>query len=229
MTARLFRCIISAAKNLRLSGRFRRRWVRLPLRVFEALEQQPRSDARSGDKREVSKSPAIPGRRHRCDHGVVLIRIEGRDLPGRSCGPGPDSPDRHRNVHVAVQGREGQQDLVGMVRGDARSARWELERKPVPSANGVDLRGAQIHGGPGLRFIYLSWGAVDAKDSFTMFRRAKLWLDAVPEETITAALDEGLLVGRLGLTDDKAWPLCASVRPPRIQWSAAAPERSKLD
>jgi hypothetical protein len=159
----------------------------------------------------------------------MLIRIDGRDLPGRSCGPGPDYPDGHHNVHVAVQGRKGQQDLVGMVRGDARSVRWELESKPVPSADGVDVRGAQIHGGPGARFIYLSWGVVDAKDSFTMFRRAKLWLDAIPEEIITAALDRGLLVGRLGLTDGKGWPLCASVRPPRIQWSAEATERSNLD
>jgi Family of unknown function (DUF5990) len=28
-----------------------------------------------------------------------------------------------------------------------------------------------------------------------------------------------VLVGRLGLTDDKGWPLCAAVRPPRIHWS----------
>jgi hypothetical protein len=157
----------------------------------------------------------------------VLILIEGRDLPGRSCGPGPNYPDGHHNVHVAVQGRKGPQDLVGMVRGDARSARWELESKPVPSADGVDLRGAQIHGGPGRRFIYLSWGVVDTTDSFTMFRRAKLWLDAIPETVMTAALDGGLLVGRLGLTDDKGGPLCASVRPPRIQWSAEALERKQ--
>jgi len=54
-----------------------------------------------------------------------------------------------------------------------------------------------------------------------MFRRAKLWLDAVPDEVTTAAVEGGLLIGRLGLTDDDGWPLCASVRPPRIEWSAA--------
>ena len=56
-----------------------------------------------------------------------------------------------------------------------------------------------------------------------MFRRAKLWLDAVPEEIMTAAIDGSLLVGHLGLTDSKGWPLCASVRPPQIEWSAAEP------
>jgi hypothetical protein len=50
-----------------------------------------------------------------------------------------------------------------------------------------------------------------------MFRRAKLCLEAVPPEVMAAAFDIGALVGRLGLTDDKGWPLCASVRPPRIE------------
>jgi hypothetical protein len=36
-------------------------------------------------------------------------------------------------------------------------------------------------------------------------------------------VDSGLLVGRVGLTDQKGHPLCASVRPPLIEWSAAAP------
>jgi hypothetical protein len=152
----------------------------------------------------------------------VLIRIEGSDLPGRSCGPGSDYPNGHHGVHVAVQGRKGQQDLLGLVPGDARSAQWDLECEIVSPAPGIDLRGPQIQGGPGHRFIYLSWGVVDAAGAFTMFRRAKLWLDAVPSEVITAAVDSGLLVGRLGLTDDTGGPLCASVRPPRVQWSAAS-------
>jgi hypothetical protein len=35
------------------------------------------------------------------------------------------------------------------------------------------------------------------------------------------ALELGVLVGRLGLTDAKGNPLCAAVRPPVIEWSAA--------
>jgi hypothetical protein len=53
-----------------------------------------------------------------------------------------------------------------------------------------------------------------------MFRPAKVWPDAVPHGVMQAACDHGVLVGRLGLTDDKGCPLCASVRPPRIEWSA---------
>lgn len=151
----------------------------------------------------------------------MLIRIEGSDLPGRTCGPGPDYPDGHHDVHVAVQGRKGHQDLHGLVAGDVESARWELEGEAVSPPPGADLRGRQIHGRPGGRFIYLSWGVVDATGSFSMFRRAKLWLDAVPDEVMAPAIDGGLLVGRLGLTDEAGWPLCASVRPPRIEWSTA--------
>ena len=40
---------------------------------------------------------------------------------------------------------------------------------------------------------------------------------AVPREW---AVERGLLVGRLGLTDAKGGPICASVRPPLIDWSA---------
>jgi Family of unknown function (DUF5990) len=75
---------------------------------------------------------------------------------------------------------------------------------------------------PGGRFIYLSWGTVDAAGAFTMFRRAKLWLDAIPPAVLDDAARTGTLVGRVSLTDDNGGALCASVRPPRIVWSAAS-------
>ena len=92
----------------------------------------------------------------------------------------------------------------------------------VPSPKGLDLKGAYIQGTPGGRFIYLSWGTVDDAKRFTLFRRAKLWFDAIPPPVIENAIHLGLLVGRLGLTDPKGNPLCAAVRPPAIEWSAAA-------
>jgi len=53
-----------------------------------------------------------------------------------------------------------------------------------------------------------------------MFRRAKLWLDAIPPDVLDEADRKGTVVGRLALTDDMGGPLCASVRPPIIKWSA---------
>ena len=46
--------------------------------------------------------------------------------------------------------------------------------------------------------------------------------DAIPPTVIESALDQGLLVGRLGLTDRQGNPLCAAVRPPSIEWTALA-------
>jgi hypothetical protein len=145
----------------------------------------------------------------------VLIRIDGFDLPGSSCGPGPDFPDGHHNIHVAVQGRRGQQDLLNLLPADVTSATWELDCAPVSKPPAVDLRGPQIHGSPGKRFVYITWGVAEPDNPFRM-----IWLDAVPPETMQAACDHGLLVGRLGLSDHKGRPLCAPVRPRRIQWSA---------
>jgi Family of unknown function (DUF5990) len=82
------------------------------------------------------------------------------------------------------------------VSADVSSAIWELEVGVSPTSATVDLRGPQIQGPPGKRFIYLTWGVVDSEGIFTMFRRAKLWLAAVPTDIIGAACTSGLLIGR---------------------------------
>ncbi|MDH6114978.1 hypothetical protein P3T36_006488 [Kitasatospora sp. MAP12-15] len=152
----------------------------------------------------------------------MQIRIEASDLPGRSCAGGPDFPG-YDNIHVAVQRREKPAELLGLQPGDAASASWTLDCTVLPSPSGVDLRGPYVQGRPGGRFIYLSWGTVDADGGFRMFRRAKLLLNAIDPAVLTAALRTGVLVAALGLTDGKGHPLCASIRPPLVRWSAEAP------
>jgi hypothetical protein len=67
----------------------------------------------------------------------------------------------------------------------------------------------------------LSWGTVDGGGVFTLFRAAKLWLSDVDSSVLQEAMQpDHRLVGSLGLTDRKGHPLCASVRPPTIVWSA---------
>jgi hypothetical protein len=146
----------------------------------------------------------------------VRIRIEGRDPPGRSCAGSGDFPG-YDNIHVGVQRRNHPHELLDLQPGDAASAVWTFEASVKA---GPDVQGPYIQGGPGQRFIYLSWGTVGADAPFTMFRRAKLVLTDVQPDTIAAAQRSGLLVARLGLTDAKGHPVCARVRPPAVQWSA---------
>lgn len=153
----------------------------------------------------------------------MQILIEARDLPGSSCGPSPERPGGHHRIHVGVQHRTRREELFGVVPGDVAAASWALECTTAPAPAGTDVRGPYIQGPPGARFIYLSWGTVGGDGVFAMFRRAKLCLDAVPGAVLGRAAELGVLVGRLGLTDHRGNPLCASVRPPLIEWSAATP------
>jgi len=144
----------------------------------------------------------------------VRIRIEGSDLPGRRGGPEADAL-RLGNVHVGVQRKA---EVVERVPADAASARWEIEVTSREVDGLLDVGGPWVHGRPGARFLYLSWGAVDG-ERFAMFRRAKLMFGDVPTELLRAGHEGGgVLVGRLGLTDGDGGPRCARVRPPDISW-----------
>jgi hypothetical protein len=142
------------------------------------------------------------------------VRIEGVELPGRVCGA-------YAGVHVGVQRRGEPFELVP---GDAPDATWEFDvtTKPGPGgdAGAIDVGGPFAQGRRGDRFLYLTWGTVDGEGTFTMFRRAKLHLADVDADVLDrAATGEGVLVGRLGLTDECGMPRCARVRPPTVRWS----------
>jgi hypothetical protein len=151
---------------------------------------------------------------------AVQIRIEGTDLPGRSCGPSPERRGGYGNVHVGVQRRNDPRRWLDLQPGDAESAIWMFEGVATQGPDGIDLGGPYIQGGPRQRFIYLSWGTL-ANSEFTMFRRAKLRIADIDLTTLHAAVRSGLLVARLGLTDPKGNPTCATVSPADVQWSAA--------
>lgn len=141
--------------------------------------------------------------------GMLNVRIIGERLPGRVFG-------EHGNVHVGVQ--RGQ-EVVQIQPAEGSSVKFsfgivlrELED------GGLDFRSPFVHGKPGDRFFYLSWGDVVDDGTFTMFRRAKLMLAALPQGMVTAKT--GSIEGYLSLTDAKGGPLCAAVRPPAINWSS---------
>jgi hypothetical protein len=146
----------------------------------------------------------------------VRIRIEGRDLPGARVGPVADEL-RLRNVHVGVQRKA---EVVSRVPVSAPSATWDLDVSTREIDGLPDVGGPFVHGRPGARFLYLSWGNVDGS-AFAMFRRAKLMFGDIPAAALRAAFDDpsAVLVGELGLTDACGEPRCARVRPPDIVWT----------
>ena len=136
----------------------------------------------------------------------MLLQIRGHHLPGRAW---QSSDERYDNVHVGIQvGREPRE----LVRGDAESPSWTIPFDVVVREGGLDFCGSAVQGRHGARFVYLTWGDVDADGSFTMFRRAKLMLaDLVP---LVAETD--YVVARVDLTDECGGPRCARLRPPAL-------------
>ncbi len=113
---------------------------------------------------------------------------------------GTDMP-RIPGITVGVQrGRE----TVAAVGSDADGAVFEFE----VDVRAGDFRGPYVHGRPGARFLYLVW-----EREGVGFRRCKLGL--APELAAAPAL-----TATLSLTDAKGGPVCASVRPPQVTWSA---------
>lgn len=133
----------------------------------------------------------------------------------------------YENIHVGVQRKDRPGELLGLLPGDAPSASWTLDctatASASASADGVEISGPYVQDRLGGRFVYLSWGTVDENGLFSMFRRAKLMFADIGADTLEAAARSGHLTARLPLSDAKGQPLCARVRPPVIEWSAAAP------
>lgn len=124
---------------------------------------------------------------------------------------------RLRNVHVGVQRKA---EVVARVPASAPGVAWEFEVDGREVDDLLDVGGPWVHGRPGARFLYLSWGNVSGA-GFDMFRRAKLMFGDIPTALLRRAFDdpEALLVAELGLTDEAGEPRCARVRPPDIVWS----------
>jgi hypothetical protein len=141
----------------------------------------------------------------------LTVEIIGRRLPGLVCGA--KDGNRFANVHVGIQrGKEP----IDYFPGDADEARW---RFTAEVKKGNDLGGPYVQGRPGDRFIYLSW--LQVSDGFAeMFRRAKLMLTPAGPAIAEAVAGGKVLRAELPLTAGDGSPLCASLRPPTITWSA---------
>jgi len=141
----------------------------------------------------------------------VSVKIVGRRLPGRACGP-------YTGIAVGLAQKVGC-DPAEFLPADVREATWETVVEIREHDGAPAFRGPAVNGPPRERFLYLTWIGRKGRASPAMFRRAKLRLDAIPPAVLAQALRSGLLVGRLELTASDGMPVCASVRPPAIDWS----------
>lgn len=141
---------------------------------------------------------------------TVPVRIIGRRLPGLHWSG-------RKGIHLGVQRGS---EVVGLVRGDEGEATFDIEVELLVDAEGVaDFRGPYVHGRRSERFIYLSWGEVDAEGTFTMFQRVKLPLSPLIEQHgVDAVRSSRRVHAFLELTDPKGRPVAASVRPPWVFW-----------
>ena len=118
---------------------------------------------------------------------MVRVVIDGIDPPGRSCDPDGDGAT-HGNIEVGIGQGTG---AVDRVPGDT-PRRWVVEMRVVRVDDAHDFRGPLVNGRRGDRFIYLSWGDVAASGEFTMFRRAKIGLSAIPSDLVERAARDGV-------------------------------------
>ena len=131
----------------------------------------------------------------------MRLVIEGTNLPGRTCGS-------YRDIHVGLQLRR---EPVELVAADAAEARWEVDVEVVERDGERDFRGPAVQGKRGERFVYLTWGEV-RDGTFSMFRRAKLMLNDVPDTAVQAVL------AQVDLTDECGMPRCARLMAPALEW-----------
>jgi hypothetical protein len=187
---------------------------------------------RAYEENTAPPAPRRPARRPGAVAGTMTVVIEGSELPGRTCRPGPDGRG-HQNVHVALSGRStdraalavpGQPGMaIEPVPGDAPAARWEMPVTVRRDDDGFDFAGPFVGGVRGDRSLGLAWGEVPGDGTLRLFRGAKLRLVDVDPGLIEQAMRPGhKLVARIRLTDAKGNPICARVNPPYLIWSVEA-------
>jgi hypothetical protein len=70
----------------------------------------------------------------------LRVTIRGHDLPGLTCGPSPQKPGGHHNIHVGVQRRGKPDELLDLQRGDASSVEWSFDATIADDSDDVQGR-----------------------------------------------------------------------------------------
>jgi hypothetical protein len=107
------------------------------------------------------------------------------------------------------------------VPGDSATARWEFPVTVKRDDNGFDFAGLFVRGDRSDRHFGLAWGDVPGDGTLRIFRGAKFRFADIDPGIIQQAMRPGYqLTVRVRLTDARGNPVCASIRPPQVTWSA---------
>jgi uncharacterized protein DUF5990/uncharacterized protein DUF5655 len=206
--------------------------VRLALTTPADVDAEAIAWLREAHEQSIAPPPPRrrPAPRPPAERLPLIVRVEGFDLPGRACRPGPDGSG-YENVHVGIgNDRPGAAGLTvpglrwvatELVPGDAESASWEFAVTIRRGADGIDFGGPSVRGDRSDRHVGLVWGEVPGDGTFRLFRGVKLRLVDVDQTLVERAWQQGYaLVARVRLTDARGNPICARVRPPDIEWFA---------
>ena len=150
--------------------------------------------------------------------GTLRVRVVCTDLPG-TCFRDPQDPARPVKDPVFLGIQRGK-EVIEQVPGDAKTATFTPEFRVERKKDGMpNFLGPFAQGSADDRFFYLSWGVKGQDGRFAMFRRLKIRLGHLSAARVERACRTGEPVTvRLRLTDAKGGPLCATPRPPHIEW-----------
>lgn len=147
----------------------------------------------------------------------IVIEVVCRNLPGLYFeGAQSGSPEK-KKVFLGIQkGNE----VIEAVPADRRQVIFHPKFKVVKQPDGSpNFLGPFAKGTPQERFFYLSWGVMDNEGRFAMFRRAKIHLNHLTWDQISAALsDNRPLKVSIDMTGRCGGPICASIRKDRANW-----------
>jgi hypothetical protein len=215
--------------------------VRLALATRDDVDEETIGWLRRAYEESTAPPPPRkrPAPRPPAERRPLLVRIDGYDLPGRSCNPPPGGTG-YQNVHVGIA--DYRADATGLtvpgsrwvatrlVPGDAESASWDVKVTIRRGKDAIDFGGHSVRGDRTDRHLGLIWGEVPGDGTFRLFRGAKLRLVDVDQRIIEQAWKPGFaLVARVRLTDARGNPICARVRHPDIEWSAEPAEGAAGD
>ncbi|MCC6075415.1 DUF5990 family protein [Pseudomonas sp. GCM10022188] len=130
--------------------------------------------------------------------------------------------DPPSGVRFAVQ--RGRSDLLEPLANQREIIQFEFSLRlgsPLPDGS-VNFVGEFAQGPSSDRFVYINSGTLAGQADSPWTRRAKLKLAAIPLQVIESALStaEGVIEARVLGTMDDGGPVCASVKPHAVVWSA---------